>query len=464
MFRRILIANRGEIAVRVIRACREMEIETVAVYSSADADALHVQLATRSVCIGPPQASQSYLNMDAILQVAIATRCDAIHPGYGFLSENDVFSDRCRAEGIKFIGPTGDVIRQMGNKSAARSLMQKSGVPVVPGSVGNVDIETGAVVAAKIGYPVLVKASAGGGGRGMRRVDKPEDFAALFAEAQSETMANFGDDKMYVEKLIVNPHHIEFQVMADSKGNVVHFGERECSIQRKNQKLMEESPSHLLTPEVRAAMGDAAVTAAKAAGYEGAGTIEFVMDDDLHYYFIEMNTRIQVEHPVTEMVCDVDLVREQIRVAAGLTLAYKQADICQRGWAIECRINAEDPMNGFRPSPGKTNFLHFPGGCGIRVESALYVGYNPSPFYDSMVAKVIAHGANRLEAIQRMRRALEEIVIDGYPTTVELCYLILHDPIFVRGNYNTGFLESEMDELMKWNRVGAGLDPIEVNQ
>ncbi|MBM6968721.1 acetyl-CoA carboxylase biotin carboxylase subunit [Pseudoramibacter alactolyticus] len=464
MFRRILIANRGEIAVRVIRACREMEIETVAVYSSADADALHVQLATRSVCIGPPQASQSYLNMDAILQVAIATRCDAIHPGYGFLSENDVFSDRCRAEGIKFIGPTGDVIRQMGNKSAARSLMQKSGVPVVPGSDGNVDIETGAVVAAKIGYPVLVKASAGGGGRGMRRVDKPEDFAALFAEAQSETMANFGDDKMYVEKLIVNPHHIEFQVMADSKGNVVHFGERECSIQRKNQKLMEESPSHLLTPEVRAAMGDAAVTAAKAAGYEGAGTIEFVMDDDLHYYFIEMNTRIQVEHPVTEMVCDVDLVREQIRVAAGLTLAYKQADICQRGWAIECRINAEDPMNGFRPSPGKTNFLHFPGGCGIRVESALYVGYNPSPFYDSMVAKVIAHGANRLEAIQRMRRALEEIVIDGYPTTVELCYLILHDPIFVRGNYNTGFLESEMDELMKWNRVGAGLDPIEVNQ
>ncbi|WP_455126864.1 acetyl-CoA carboxylase biotin carboxylase subunit [Pseudoramibacter alactolyticus] len=464
MFRRILIANRGEIAVRVIRACREMEIETVAVYSSADADALHVQLATRSVCIGPPQASQSYLNMDAILQVAIATRCDAIHPGYGFLSENDVFSDRCRAEGIKFIGPTGDVIRQMGNKSAARSLMQKSGVPVVPGSDGNVDIETGAVVAAKIGYPVLVKASAGGGGRGMRRVDKPEDFAALFAEAQSETMANFGDDKMYVEKLIVNPHHIEFQVMADSKGNVVHFGERECSIQRKNQKLMEESPSHLLTPEVRAAMGDAAVTAAKAAGYEGAGTIEFVMDDDLHYYFIEMNTRIQVEHPVTEMVCDVDLVREQIRVAAGLTLAYKQADICQRGWAIECRINAEDPMNGFRPSPGKTNFLHFPGGCGIRVESALYVGYNLSPFYDSMVAKVIAHGANRLEAIQRMRRALEEIVIDGYPTTVELCYLILHDPIFVRGNYNTGFLESEMDELMKWNRVGAGLDPIEVNQ
>ena len=464
MFRRILIANRGEIAVRVIRACREMEIETVAVYSSADADALHVQLATRSVCIGPPQAGQSYLNMDAILQVAIATRCDAIHPGYGFLSENDVFSDRCAAEGIKFIGPTGDVIRQMGNKSAARSLMQKSGVPVVPGSDGNVDIETGAVVAAKIGYPVLVKASAGGGGRGMRRVDTPEDFAALFAEAQSEPMTHFGDDKMYVEKLIVNPHHIEFQVMADSKGNVVHFGERECSIQRKNQKLMEESPSHLLTPEVRAAMGDAAVTAARAAGYEGAGTIEFVMDDDLHYYFIEMNTRIQVEHPVTEMVCDVDLVREQIRVAAGLTLAYKQADICQRGWAIECRINAEDPMNGFRPSPGKTNFLHFPGGCGIRVESALYVGYNPSPFYDSMVAKVIAHGANRLEAIQRMRRALEEIVIDGYPTTVELCYLILHDPVFVRGNYNTGFLESEMDELMKWNRVGAGLDPIEVNQ
>ena len=462
MFRRILIANRGEIAVRVIRACTEMGIESVAVYSTADKDSLHVQLATRAVCIGPPPAKDSYLNENAILQVAKSTRCEAIHPGYGFLSENADFADRCAEEGLVFIGPSGDAIRKMGDKAAARELMQANGVPVVPGSDGSVSLEEGQKIADEIGYPVLIKAAAGGGGRGMRNVDRPEDFAAKFAEAQSETVANFGDDHMYVEKLIQNPHHIEFQVMADTKGHVVHFGERECSIQRKHQKLIEESPSHLLTPEVREEMGAAAVKAAKAANYAGAGTIEFVMDDDLHYYFIEMNTRIQVEHPVTEQVCGVDLVREQIRVAAGLPLSYEQKDIHQKGWAIECRINAEDPMNGFRPSPGKTNFVHFPGGPGCRIDALLYNGYTMNPFYDSLVVKIIASGNSRLEAIQRMRRMLEELVIDGYPTTAELCYLIMHHTAFVHGNYNTGFIESEYDTLLKWNRVGAGLDPIDI--
>ena len=462
MFRRVLIANRGEIAVRVIRACTEMGIESVAIYSTADKDSLHVQLATRSVCIGPPPAKDSYLNENAILQVAKSTRCEAIHPGYGFLSENADFADRCAEEGLVFIGPSGDAIREMGDKAAARELMQKNGVPVVPGSEGSVTLEEGQKIADAIGYPVLIKAAAGGGGRGMRNVERPEDFASKFTEAQSETVANFGDDHMYVEKLIQNPHHIEFQVMADTKGHVVHFGERECSIQRKHQKLIEESPSHLLTPKVREAMGAAAVRAAKAAHYAGAGTIEFVMDDDLNYYFIEMNTRIQVEHPITEQVCGVDLVREQIRVASGLPLSYEQKDIHQKGWAIECRINAEDPMNGFRPSPGKTNFVHFPGGPGCRIDSLLYDGYTMNPFYDSLVVKIIASGNSRLEAIQRMRRLLEELVIDGYPTTAELCYLIMHHPAFVHGNYNTGFIESEYDTLLKWNRVGAGLDPIDI--
>jgi acetyl-CoA carboxylase biotin carboxylase subunit len=462
MFRRILIANRGEIAVRIIRACTEMGIESVAVYSTADRDSLHVQLATQAVCIGPAPAKDSYLNENAILQVAKSTRCEAIHPGYGFLSENADFADRCAAEGLVFIGPSGDAIRKMGDKAQARSIMQQNGVPVVPGSDGDVTLEEGEKIAADIGYPVLIKAAAGGGGRGMRTVEKPEDFAKKFSEAQSETVANFGDDHMYVEKLIQNPHHIEFQVMADTKGQVVHFGERECSIQRKHQKLIEESPSHLLTPEIREEMGAAAVWAAKAAQYVGAGTIEFVMDDDLHYYFIEMNTRIQVEHPVTETVCGVDLVREQIRVAASLPLSYAQSDIHQHGWAIECRINAEDPMHGFRPSPGKTKFVHFPGGPGCRIDSLLYDGYTMNPFYDSLVAKIIASGNSRLEAVQRMRRMLEELVIDGFPTTAELCYLIMHHPAFVHGNYNTGFMDKEYDTLMKWNRVGAGLDPIDI--
>ncbi|MDD4508960.1 MAG: biotin carboxylase N-terminal domain-containing protein, partial [Eubacteriaceae bacterium] len=400
---------------------------------------------------------------NALLQVALSTRCDAIHPGYGFLSENADFADACTAEGLIFIGPSGDVIRRMGNKAAARSLMQQNHVPVVPGSDGETDGDVLFQTAETIGYPVLIKASAGGGGRGMRQVRDASDFIPRFAEAQAETKACFDDDEMYVEKLIINPHHIEFQVMADAQGHVVHYGERDCSIQRRNQKLMEECPSRLLTPALREEMGAAAVRAAKAAGYTGAGTIEFVMDDDGHYYFIEMNTRIQVEHPVTEMVCGVDLVREQIRVAAGLPLSDRQDEIHQNGWAIECRINAEDVNNHFMPAPGKTKFLYWPGGCGVRIDSALYQGYTTSPYYDSLVAKIIVHGRTRLEAIRRMRRALEELVIDGYPTTAELCYLILHHPAFVRGRYDTGFLASEMDELMLWNQVGAGLDPMEVN-
>jgi acetyl-CoA carboxylase biotin carboxylase subunit len=457
MFRRVLIANRGEIALRILRACRDMEIEMVAVYSTADADALHVQLATQAVCIGPPRAADSYLNADAILQVARSTRCDAIHPGYGFLSENADFADACEAEGFTFIGPSGDVIRRMGSKAAARSLMTANRIPVVPGSDGAVTAQTLPAVAEAIGYPVLIKASAGGGGRGMRRVYAPQDLLPAFAEAQAETRTCFGDDEMYVEKLVEHPRHTEFQIMADSQGHVVHLGERDCSIQRRNQKLLEESPSKALTPELRASMGAHAVAAAKAAGYVGAGTIEFVLSPAGSYYFIEMNTRIQVEHPVTEMVCGVDLIREQLRVAAGLPLSFTQDDIRQQGWALECRINAEDASRDFAPCPGTASFIHFPAGCGVRVDSALYTGYSLSPYYDSMVAKVIVHGATRLEAIRRMRRALEELIIEGFSTTAELHYLILHHPAFIRGSCDTGFLESEMDELMAWHAAGAGL-------
>ena len=452
MFRRVLIANRGEIAVRIIRACRELEIETVAVYSAADRDALHVQLATRAVCIGPARAAESYLNQAAILTAAVETGCDAVHPGYGFLSENPDFADLCAKCGLKFIGPSGDVIRQMGSKAAAKALMRRSGVPVVPGSEGAVDLEEARRVADEVGYPVLVKASAGGGGRGMRRVDRPEDLPALFQAAQSKAVACFGNGELYVEKLILHPRHIEFQILADRHGNVIHLGERDCSIQRKNQKLVEESPSKVLTPQLREQMGAAAVAAAKAAGYENAGTIEFVVDQEGHFYFIEMNTRIQVEHPVTEMVTGLDLVREQLRIAAGLPLSVKQEEVVQQGHAIECRINAEDFKAGFRPCPGTTKFLHFPGGPGVRVDSLLYNGYAVSPYYDSLVAKVIVHAPTRLEAIRRMRRALEEMIIDGYPTTADFCHLIMYHPDFIKGQYDTGFLPAHMDELLNWDK------------
>ena len=455
MFHRILIANRGEIAVRIIRSCREMEVETVAVYSTADADALHVKLATRAVCIGPAKAGESYLNMSAILTAALETGCDAIHPGYGFLSENAEFADLCQQCGLKFIGPSGDVIRKMGNKSAARDLMRANGVPVVPGSDGPVaSAEEALEIAGAIGYPVLIKASAGGGGRGMRRVDAAEDLPALYAAAQAEAVACFGDGELYVEKLILSPRHIEFQILADGQGNVVHLGERDCSIQRRNQKLMEESPSKALSAELREAMGQAAVRAAQAAGYQSAGTVEFVLDHDGNFYFIEMNTRIQVEHPVTEFVTGLDLIREQIRIAAGLSLSVRQEDVRQTGWAMECRINAEDPTQGFRPSPGKVEFLHLPGGPGVRVDTALFNGCELSPWYDSLAAKVVVYAPTRLEAIRKMRRALEELIIEGFPTTADLCHLILYQPDFVKGRYDTGFLEQHMDELLQWDCEG----------
>lgn len=454
MFKRILIANRGEIALRIIRTCRELDIETVAVYSAADGDALHVQFATQSICIGPAKASESYLNQSAILTAALSTGCDAVHPGYGFLSENPDFARLCVENGLKFIGPSGDVMAQMGNKSAARKLMMACGVPVVPGSQGAIsDVAQAKAIAENIGYPVLIKASAGGGGRGMRRVDSPDDLPTLFDAAKNEAIACFGNGELYLEKLILNPHHIEFQILADSQGNVIHLGERECSIQRKNQKLMEESPSKALSPDLRTKMGEAAILAARASGYCNAGTIEFVLDDIGNFYFIEMNTRIQVEHPVTEMVTGVDLVREQIRIAAGLPLANRQEDIAQRGHAMECRINAENPRENFRPSPGTVGFLHLPGGMGVRVDSALYTGCTLSPYYDSLCAKVIVHAPTRLEAIRKMRRALEELVIEGCVTTAEFCFLILYNPTFIKGRYDTSFIESQMDDLLHWEEI-----------
>ena len=455
MFKRVLIANRGEIALRIQRACRELEIEPVVVYSAADAEAIHVQLAEEAYCIGPARAADSYLNMDAILTVAKAAHCDAIHPGYGFLSENDQFADACAEAGIAFIGPSGDVIRAMGNKAAARRLMQSAGVPVVPGSDGAVaTAEEAKALADSIGYPVLIKASAGGGGRGMRRVYEPDQLIPLFEEARSESVACFGSGEMYLEKLILNPKHIEFQIMADKMGHVIQLGERDCSIQRRNQKMLEESPSRALTPELREKMGAAAVAAAKAAHYENAGTIEFVLDPDGNFYFIEMNTRIQVEHPVTEFVTGMDLVREQIRIAAGLPLSHTQEEISLRGHAIECRINAEDPTHNFQPCPGKIDFVHLPGGCGVRVDTGLYSGYTLPPYYDSLMAKLIVWAPTRLEAIRRMRRVLEELVIDGPANNADLLHQILYHPDFVRGTCTTAFLDENLDTLLKWSSAG----------
>ena len=455
MFKRLLIANRGEIAVRIIRCCREMEIEPVAVYSTADREALHVQLASQAVCIGPPKAADSYLNMPNLLEAARATGCDAVHPGFGFLSENSEFARLCTECGLRFVGPPASVIDAMGNKAAARRLMKAHGVPVVPGSEGRVDTAEEAVrLAEQLGYPVLVKAAAGGGGRGMRRAYSADELPAAFRTAQAEALSCFGDGEMYLEKLIVNPRHIEFQILADSHGHVVHLGERDCSIQRKNQKLMEEAPSKALTPSRREAMGQAAVEAARAAGYQSAGTVEFVLDGQGHFYFIEMNTRIQVEHPVTEMVTGLDLIREQIRIAAGLPLSVKQEEVRLHGHAIECRINAEDPAADFRPGAGTVSFLHLPGGCGVRVDSALYTGCTLSPFYDSMIAKVIVHAPTRLEAIRRMRRALEELVVEGVATNAELAHLILYHPDYIKGAYDTGFIGQHLDELLKWSAAG----------
>lgn len=454
MFKKIMIANRGEIAVRIIRACREMGIDTVAVYSTADKEALHVKLATESYCIGPIAAQSSYLNMQNLLQVALSRGCDAIHPGYGFLSENAEFANLVAKCGIKFIGPPGDVIAKMGSKSRARELMLEHGVRVVPGSEGETNtLEEAKRVCNAIGYPLLIKASAGGGGKGMRRVLTEEELEPAFLAARAEAKAAFGDDSVYIEKLILNPKHIEFQILADQYGNVIHLGERDCSIQRKNQKMIEESPSKALDEALRAEMGAQAVQAAKAADYEGAGTIEFVLDEDKNYYFIEMNTRIQVEHPVTEMVTGLDLIKEQIRIANGAPLTLKQEEVKLTGHAIEVRINAENPMHGFRPSPGKVNLIHTASGIGVRVDSFLYQNCEVSPFYDSMISKVIVHGSTRLEAIRRMRRALEEYLIEGIDTNMALSYLVLYHKDFLTGSFNTGFMQDHLEELLTFGEA-----------
>ena len=441
MFRKILIANRGEIAVRIIRACREMGIATVAVYSEADREALHTQLADEAVCIGPAAATDSYLNMEQILSACIATKADAIHPGFGFLSENSRFVEMCEKCNITFIGPTAEMMDKMGNKSQARLTMIEAGVPVVPGTKEPVyDAKRGAAMAEDIGYPVMIKASSGGGGKGMRIAFGPDDFEENFQVAQLESVRGFGDNTMYIEKYVQEPRHIEFQIMADKFGNVVQFGERDCSIQRNHQKMIEESPSVALTPELRRRMGDAAVRAAKAVHYESAGTIEFLLDKDKNFYFMEMNTRIQVEHPVTEMVSGVDLLKEMIRVAAGEPLSVKQEDIHLQGHAMECRINAEDPAHHFRPCPGVIEEIHLPGGNGVRIDTAAYNGYEIPPFYDSMIAKVIVHGRTRQEAIDKMRSTLGELIIDGVTTNVDFQYEILDNEDFQAGEITTDFI------------------------
>lgn len=443
MFKKILIANRGEIAVRIIRACREMGIETVAVYSEADKEALHVMLADEAVCIGPAKSKDSYLNMQNIISATVLTGATAIHPGFGFLSENSSFARMCEDCNITFIGPKADTIDLMGNKSKARETMIKAGVPVIPGSDGEVETVKDAMeIADRLGYPIMIKASAGGGGKGMRAVYQPEDLENAFLSAKAEAKAAFGDDKVYMEKLIINPKHIEIQILADSHGNVVHLGERDCSIQRRNQKMMEESPSAVVTPELRERMGMAAVKAAKATGYVNAGTIEFLYDNG-NFYFMEMNTRIQVEHPVTEMVTGIDMIKAQIRIAAGEPMPYRQENIEFRGHAIECRINAEDPAKNFMPCPGHVENVLFPGGFGVRVDSALYPGYVVPSCYDSMLAKVIAYGSNREEAIERMKRALSELIIDGIQTNIEYQYELLEREEVIAGTYHTGLIEAK---------------------
>lgn len=449
MFDKILIANRGEIAVRIIRACREMGIKTVAVFSGPDREALHTQLADEAVCIGSAKVSDSYLNMNNIICAAVEKKAQAIHPGFGFLSENSTFAAMCGECNIKFIGPSAQVIDALGNKSNARDMMIKAGVPVIPGSDGVVeDTSQAHEVAKKLGYPVMVKASAGGGGKGIRIVRSEEELDEAFESARSETIKAFGDDKMYMEKLVENARHVEVQILGDSYGNVLHLGERDCSLQRKNQKVLEEAPCPVLSDNVREKMCHSAVLAAKAAGYQSAGTIEFLYDEATqNYYFMEMNTRIQVEHPVTEMVTGVDIVKEQINIADGKKLSLNQKDIKIKGHAIECRINAENPSRNFAPCPGLIDYLLIPaGGLGLRVDTAVYEGYEIPPFYDSMIAKVIVHGNNRKEAISKMKRALYEFIIDGIDTNIEFQNNILNNPDYQKGNFNTSFLESFLTE------------------
>lgn len=449
MIEKVLVANRGEIAVRIIRACKEMGIATVAVYSTADEEALHVQLADEAVCIGSPLPKNSYLNIENIISAAVLTGCDALHPGFGFLSENAKFAEICEKCGITFIGPTGEMIRLMGDKAKAREMMIAAGVPVVPGSEGKIeDLGEAMCLADSMGYPVILKAAAGGGGRGMRIVWKKEEFEKAFLSASSEAENAFGDGSMYLEKYIQNPRHIEFQILSDAYGNVVHLGERDCSLQRRHQKVMEEAPSPFLNDDMRRRMGEIAVRAAKAVNYQNAGTIEFIVDSSGEFYFIEMNTRIQVEHPITEMVTGIDLIKAQIKIASKEPLALTQKDVSIKGHAIECRINAENPLLNFKPCAGTIEELYLPGGRGVRIESALYESYKVPPTYDSMLAKVITFGDTREEAIAIMKRALEEMVIEGIDTNVFFQYQLLNETAFVEGNFDTSFIERNLEKIL----------------
>ncbi len=451
MFSKVLIANRGEIAVRIIRACRELGIQTVAVYSEADREALHTELADEAICIGPAKAAESYLDVQQILSAAIVTKAEAIHPGFGFLSENSRFAAMCEECNIVFIGPKSETIDAMGNKINARRLMIEANVPVIPGSEGAIsDVTEALTIAEEIGYPVMLKAAAGGGGKGIRKVIDKESLPQHFASAQQEAKAAFGNDEMYIEKIVYPARHIEVQILGDSFGSIIHLGERDCSLQRNNQKVLEESPSVVISESKRAEIGSAAVRAAEAVSYRNAGTIEFLMSDTGEFYFMEMNTRIQVEHPITEMVTNVDLVKKQLEIASGEPLGLKQEDIKMTGAAIECRINAENPAFNFAPSPGKINNLFLPaGGLGVRVDSAMYSGYTIPPYYDSMIAKVIVHGENRFEALMKMQRALTELVTDGVITNAEFQMDLISHPKVIAGDYTTAFLQEEF--LPNWS-------------
>ena len=441
MLNKVLIANRGEIAVRIIRACKEMNIRTVAVYSEADKNSLHTKLADEAVCIGPAPSAKSYLNIKNILEAASLTGSDSIHPGFGFLSENAQFAKMCEESNIKFIGPSYKIIDLMGNKSNAKDLMKSAGVPVVPGSDGSLkNFEEAKKITQEIGFPIMLKASAGGGGKGIRLVEKIEDLEDAYNIVKQEAKVSFNDDEIYMEKFIVNPRHVEIQVLADEFGNVIHLGERDCSVQRRNQKVLEESPSTVLDEKLREKMGNAAIKAVKASKYSNAGTIEFLVDKDKNFYFMEMNTRIQVEHPVTEWVTGVDIVKEQLRIASGEKLRFKQEDINFNGHSIECRINAENPDKNFMPCPGEIKDLNLPGGNGVRIDTAVYSGYKIPPTYDSMIAKLIVHAENRKEAISKMKRALEECIIDGIDTNIDFLYKILENEDFISGNFDTSFI------------------------
>lgn len=442
MIQKMLIANRGEIAVRIIRVCREMGIQTVAVYSVADKEALHTQLADEAICIGETKSSESYLNMESIISAAITSGADAIHPGFGFLSENPTFARLCEKCNITYVGPKSDVIEKMGNKVEARNTMINAGIPVIPGNNdGITDCIIGKDIAEKVGYPIMIKAASGGGGKGMRVSYTADDFENAFMSAQKESEMAFGDNTMYIEHFVEHPRHIEFQILADKYGKVVHLGERDCSLQRNHQKIIEEAPSCALSEEQRREMGRMAVKAAIAAGYENAGTIEFLLEKNGKYYFMEMNTRIQVEHPITESITGIDIVKEQIKIADGEKLPFTQEEIVMKGHSIECRINAENPDKGFRPCPGKITEMHFPGGNGVRVDSAIFSGCEVTPYYDSMLAKLIVHGENREEAICKMRSALGEVVIEGIDTNIDYEYEIINDSEFISGNFDVDFIE-----------------------